>query len=71
MSGFLIDSGWINLGYLIAAVFFIRGMKGLTHPRTAVQGNRTSAIGMLMAVVITLLANGLAYLWILLGAVIG
>ena len=39
MSGFLIDSGWINLGYLVAAVFFIRGIKGLTHPRTAVQGN--------------------------------
>jgi NAD(P) transhydrogenase subunit beta len=71
MSGFLIDTGWINLGYLVAAVFFIRGMKGLTHPRTAVQGNRTSAIGMLLAVVITLLANGLAYQWILLGAVIG
>ena len=71
MNGFLIDSGWINLGYLIAAVFFIRGIKGLTHPRTAVQGNRTSAIGMFLAVVITLLANGLAYQWILLGAVIG
>jgi len=71
MSGFMIDTGWINLAYLVAAVFFIRGMKGLTHPRTAVQGNRTSAIGMLMAVVITLLANGLAYQWILLGAIIG
>jgi NAD(P) transhydrogenase subunit beta len=71
MSGFLIDTGWINLGYLIAAVFFIRGIKGLTHPRTAVQGNMNSAIGMLIAVVVTLLANGLAYQWILLGAVIG
>ena len=29
-----------NLGYLIAAVLFIFGLKGLTHPRTAVRGNQ-------------------------------
>jgi len=71
VSGFLIDIGWVNLAYLVASILFIRGMKGLTHPRTAVQGNLTSAVGMLLAVVVTLLANGLDYHWILLGAVIG
>ncbi len=71
MNGFLIDNGWVNLAYLVASILFIRGMKGLTHPRTAVQGNLTSAVGMLLAVVVTLLANGLNYQWILLGAVIG
>ena len=71
MSGFIIDSGWVNLAYVVASILFIRGMKGLTHPRTAVQGNLTSAVGMLLAVVVTLLANGLSYQWILLGAVIG
>ena len=71
MSGFLIDTGWVNLAYLVASILFIRGMKGLTHPRTAVQGNLTSALGMLLAVVVTLLANGLSFQWILLGAVIG
>ncbi len=71
MSGFLIDTGWVNLAYLVASILFIRGMKGLTHPRTAVQGNLTSAMGMLLAVVVTLLANGLSFQWILLGAVIG
>ncbi|MEN8006327.1 MAG: NAD(P)(+) transhydrogenase (Re/Si-specific) subunit beta [Candidatus Krumholzibacteriota bacterium] len=65
------DSGWVNLAYVVASILFIRGMKGLTHPRTAVQGNLTSALGMLLAVVATLLANGLDYQWILLGAVIG
>ena len=35
------------------------------------RGNLTSAVGMLLAVVVTLLANGLDYQWILLGAVIG
>jgi len=71
VSGFIIDSGWVNLAYVVASILFIRGMKGLTHPRTAVQGNLTSAVGMLLAVVVTLLANGLSFQWILLGAVIG
>ena len=51
MSGFLattylIDVGWVNLAYLVASVLFITGLKGLTHPRTAVRGNLTSALGM-------------------------
>jgi H+-translocating NAD(P) transhydrogenase subunit beta len=46
---------WINLAYLISAVLFILGLKGLTHPRTAVRGNLMGAVGMLVAVVATLL----------------
>ncbi|MFH2051185.1 MAG: NAD(P)(+) transhydrogenase (Re/Si-specific) subunit beta [bacterium] len=65
------DIGWVNLAYVVASVLFINGLKGLTHPRTAVRGNLTSAVGMLLAVVVTLLANGLDYTWILVGAVIG
>lgn len=68
---FLIDIGWVNLAYVAASILFISGLKGLTHPRTAVRGNLMSAVGMLLAVVVTLLANGLDYQWILLGAVIG
>ena len=45
----------INLAYLLAAVLFIFGLKGLTHPRTAVRGNLLGAIGMLIAVIVTLL----------------
>jgi len=71
VSGFLIDTGWVNLAYVVASIMFIRGIKGLTHPRTAVSGNLTSAMGMLLAVVATLLADGLNYQWILLGAVVG
>ncbi|MGE0646183.1 MAG: NAD(P)(+) transhydrogenase (Re/Si-specific) subunit beta [Nitrospira sp.] len=44
----------INLGYLISAALFIFGLKGLTHPRTAVRGNLLGATGMLLAVLITL-----------------
>ena len=44
----------INVGYLVAAILFIFGLKGLTHPRTAVRGNLLGACGMLLAIVITL-----------------
>ena len=44
----------INAGYLIASVLFIFGLKGLTHPRTAVRGNLMGATGMLLAVLLTL-----------------
>ncbi len=45
----------INLFYLVAAVLFIFGLKGLTHPRTAVRGNLLGSLGMLIAIVVTLL----------------
>ena len=44
----------INLAYLVAAVFFILGLKGLSHPRTAVRGNFIGAVGMLIAIVATM-----------------
>ena len=49
------DSVFINLIYLAASVLFILGIRGLTHPRTAVRGNMLGAAGMLLAVVATLL----------------
>jgi NAD(P) transhydrogenase subunit beta len=45
----------INLFYLVAAVLFILGLKGLSHPRTAVRGNLLGSAGMLLAIVVTLL----------------
>lgn len=44
----------INISYLVASVLFIIGLKGLSHPRTAVRGNLLGALGMLIAVVVTL-----------------
>jgi H+-translocating NAD(P) transhydrogenase subunit beta len=62
----------INLAYLAAAVLFIVGIKGMTHPRTAVRGNRLGAIGMLVAIVAALLERSvLSYEWIIIGLVIG
>ena len=54
-------TAWVstaNVAYLVAAVLFILGIKGMTHPRTAVRGNLTGSIGMLVAVVATLLCFG-------------
>ncbi len=48
------SSVFIDLTYLLASVLFIRGIKGLTHPRTAVRGNLLGAAGMLLAIVATL-----------------
>jgi NAD(P) transhydrogenase subunit beta len=62
----------INLVYLIAAVLFIVGLKGLAHPRTAVRGNATSALGMLIAIAVTLIdRNIVEYQWIIVGFVAG
>ncbi len=60
-----------NITYIIASVLFIVGLKRLSSPSTAKQGNLLSAVGMLLAVLATLLTQGLEYRWILLGLAIG
>ncbi len=44
----------INLAYLAASVLFIFGLIGLAHPKSAVRGNLYGALGMLLAIVATL-----------------
>ena len=66
------NSALENLVYLVAAVCFILAFKGLAHPRTAVRGNLTGALGMLLAVVVTLLdRNIVGYQAILAGMGLG
>jgi NAD(P) transhydrogenase subunit beta len=62
----------INAVYIIAAALFIFGLKQLSSPATAVRGNLISAIGMLLAVLVTLLSREiLEYQWILAAMVVG
>ena len=62
----------INVAYLVAAILFIFGLKGLTHPRTAVRGNLLGALGMFVAVVATLADRKiLTFEMILAGVVVG
>jgi len=62
----------INIAYLVSSVLFILGLKGLTHPRTAVRGNRLGAVAMLIAVVVTLISKEIVdYQLIIAGLVVG
>lgn len=61
----------IDLSYIVASILFIYGLKMLGKPTTAVRGNQVSAIGMLVAIVATLLYSGMDYRWIIVGLVIG
>lgn len=61
-----------SLAYLFASVLFITGLKGLTHPRTAVRGNIMGSLAMLIAVVATLWGGGnMSWSWIIAGLAIG
>ena len=62
---------WVSIGYLLSAILFISGLKKLGHPRTAPFGNQLGAMGMLVAVITTILTMELASEpanWILIGA---
>lgn len=62
----------INVAYLVASILFIFGLKGLTHPRTAVRGNTYGALAMLIAIVATLFDRQIiGFEIILAGIVIG
>jgi NAD(P) transhydrogenase subunit beta len=62
----------IELTYLAASILFILGLKGLSHPETARRGMIYAEIGMLLAIVGTLLHREIvSYEWIVAGLIIG
>ena len=62
----------IQLTYLVASVFFIYGLKMLGSPKTARKGNMYSALGMLLAIVVTLFDKQIInYEWIIIGLIVG
>jgi NAD(P) transhydrogenase subunit beta len=62
----------IPLGYLAASALFILALKWLSHPTTARRGVKAGELGMLIAVVATLVKSEIiTYEWILLGIVVG
>jgi proton-translocating NAD(P)+ transhydrogenase subunit beta len=63
---------FINLIYLISAILFILGLRGLNSPETARRGQKLAAVGMAMAIVGTLIQKEIiSYEWIVVGLVIG
>lgn len=62
----------VNLAYIGAAICFIFGIKMLGRPATSRSGNRLLAIGMLVAVVVTLFDREIvSFPWIIAGLLIG
>jgi len=67
-----VQQNLINIAYLVASILFILGLKGLTSPRTARRGNLLGAMGMLVAVVVTLFDQQIvSFELILAGIVLG
>ncbi len=62
----------VEIAYLLASVLFILGLRGLSSAATARRGMNLAAIGMLLAVIGTLLNQHIiTYHWILVGGVVG
>ena len=63
---------YTNLSYVLASVLFILGIKKLSHPKTARDGNFIAAFGMLIAIVATLVSYGkINFQMIAIGMIIG
>ena len=61
-----------NLLYLITIVTFILALRFLSNPATARRGNQIGAVGMLVAIVVTFLQNGINSYWeIIVGMIVG
>ena len=61
----------ISVLYITASVLFIIGLKMLNKATSARMGNMVSGVGMLLAVIATLLLTGMSYTWIIVGCIIG
>jgi len=67
-----VQTYFIELSYLLASIFFILGLKGLSHPETAKRGMHLAEFGMLMAIIGTLMHHEIVtYTWILSGLAVG
>src|SRR3984957_13916661 len=76
MATFLQSQSFLDVLYILAFGLFIQGLRGLSGPTTAVQGNRIAAVGMVVAVIATLLQPnegnwGLIALGVALGVAVG
>lgn len=63
---------FITICYIIASVLFIIGLKRMNSPVSARKANQLSAVGMLIAIVATLLTRGMMeWHWIAFGLAVG
>ena len=69
MHATLAQPSWVMLAYLIAGIFFILALRGLSSPATSRRGNRFGMAGMAIAVATTLATHEIASLPEILGAI--
>ena len=63
---------FVDIAYLVAAICFIYGLKMLSHPKSARNGNMIASIGMLIAIIATvILGTNLDFKMIVIAMVIG
>ncbi len=63
---------FVNLSYILASILFIFGLKMLSSPETAQRGNLISALGMLLAIIVTLMSNSIiSYQWLSIALIAG
>lgn len=60
----------IQVAYLVSSILFIIGIKRLSSPGTARSGNQLAAVGMLIAVIVTLFDKQILSYWIILGGIV-
>lgn len=60
----------MEVGYLVALVCFVLGIKGMSDPATSNRGNLVLALGMGLAVLVTLFLPGLSNLPYILGSLV-
>src|SRR3981189_3320376 len=62
----------LQLFYLVSAILFVMGLRGLSHPKTARRGMFLAELGMLLAIIGSLLHHEIIdYRWIAAGLVLG
>jgi NAD(P) transhydrogenase subunit beta len=65
-----VNQTWVQLAYLAAALCFILALKGLSSPKYARRGNWIGAVGAVIAVVVTLVAEDFDHMPAILGAIV-
>jgi H+-translocating NAD(P) transhydrogenase subunit beta len=61
----VVSQNVVDLMYVVAAILFVVGIKRLSSPTTARSGNMLAAVGMVIAIVFTILLPEVAHYWLI------